>query len=249
MKTRLAEKMAYRGDFFISISTILIGDLMLPFITYLIYRSGAAFPGWTLEEVLFIQAVFLLAQGIAFPFFFGIIQLTLNQVREGTFDILLLKPRATLFISLVSSFDIDDFGRLLSGNVLFWFALSHFPFPGIVEWLYFFLLFLCSLMVLLAFSLIMSALLFKWVGSSRVYDIFDSLTMFGFYPVTIFTRGFQRLVLYVFPVAMIGFIPASILLGRTIDGIEITVMVSVVSLGLGILFWHAMLKNYTSAGG
>jgi ABC-2 type transport system permease protein len=249
MKTKFAERMAYRGDFFISVFMMLIGDMMIPLITLLIYRSGAAFPGWTLEEAIMIQAVFTLSKGIAFPFFFGMVWRTLSLVREGTYDTLLIKPRSVLFITMVSGFDIDDFGRLVSGGVLFAFALSSMTTPNPMEWLQFGLLFLLSLSVLLSFSLYLSGLLFRWVGSSRVYDIFDSATMFGFYPGTIFSRKFQHLFTLVIPIAMIGFLPAAALLGRPSTATAASAVVCVIFLAAGLWFWHYMLSKYTSAGG
>src|SRR5690606_34729587 len=101
MKTKVAERMAYRADFAISVVMMLIGDMMVPLVTLLIYTSGASFPGWELHEVIMIQAVFTLAKGIAFPFFFGIVGNTLNHVREGSFDLILIKPRGALFMAMV----------------------------------------------------------------------------------------------------------------------------------------------------
>lgn len=249
IKTRFAERMAYRGDFFFSMFMMLIGDMMVPFVTLLVYRSGASFPGWELHEAILIQAVFTLAKGIAFPFFFGIIWNTLHHVREGSFDIMLIKPRGALFMTMISGFDIDDFGRLVSGGILFGFAISAMKEPGWLAWMQFSLLFLLSLSVLFSFSLFLSGLLFKWVGSSRVYDIFDSVTMFGFYPGTIFSRKFQNLFLYVVPISMIGFLPASALLGRTSDALWLASGVCVLFWTAGLWFWHYMLRKYTSAGG
>lgn len=249
LKTRLSEKMAYRGDFVISMLMMLIGDMILPMVTYLVYQTGASFPGWTLEEVIVIQGVFLLSKGIAFPFFFGMISMTLQQVREGTYDFLLLKPRSTLFLTLILSFELNDFGRLLSGGVLFGISLTALPQLGITEWLHFLLLFVCAVIVLFAFSLFFSGILFKWVGSSRVFDIFDSLSMFGFYPGTIYSSKLQHLLLYIIPILMIGFIPAATLLRRPIDGLIYSIFASLLLLVAGLTFWHMMLKKYTSAGG
>ncbi|MFD2503728.1 hypothetical protein ACFSS9_03735 [Paenibacillus septentrionalis] len=70
MRVKLAEQMAYRSHFALSVVLLIIGDLVVPLITLLVYRSGASFPGWNLHEALLVQAIFVLAKGIAFPFFF-----------------------------------------------------------------------------------------------------------------------------------------------------------------------------------
>lgn len=174
---------------------------------------------------------------------------TLTLVREGTFDLLLLKPRPTLFMTMLNGLDPEDFGRLFSGGVLFWYAMSGLEAPTLLGWLQFAGLFLASLAVLCSFSLFMSGLLFKWVGGSRVYDIFDSLTSFGLYPGTIFSKSFQQITTYIIPVGLIAFIPAKALLGRADWETLISAIVGILFLLAGIAFWQRMLKTYTSAGG
>ncbi|MBB6669567.1 ABC transporter permease [Cohnella nanjingensis] len=249
LRTKLAAQMAYRSHFVLSVLLLIVGDLIVPMITVLVYRSGASLPGWTLHEALLVQGIFGLAKGIAFPLFFGMVGATLSQVREGTFDLLLLKPRPTLFMTMLSGIDPDDFGRLVSGGVLFGYAISGIPSPSPVQWLLFAAWFLASLAVLFAFSLLLSGLLFRWVGSSRVYDIFDSVTSFGMYPGTIYAKSFQQLLTYVIPVGLIAFVPASTLLGRAGGGYAWAAASAALFLSVGVFYWHRMLRGYTSAGG
>ena len=249
LRTKIAEQMAYRSHFFLSIILLVAGDLLVPMITLLVYQSGASFPGWSLHEAMLIQGVFGIAKGIAFPLFFGMVGSTLSMVREGTFDLLLLKPRPVLFMTMLNGLDPEDFGRLISGGVLFGYALSGLPAPTTIGWIQFGGLFLASLMVLCAFSLLLSGLLFRWVGSSRVYDIFDSVTSFGLYPGTIYAKSFQQLLTYVIPVGIIAFVPASALLGQAGWDTVGAAAAAVLFLGAGILYWHRMLRGYTSAGG
>lgn len=150
---------------------------------------------------------------------------------------------------MLAGLEPDDFGRLLGGAFLFGYALSGIPAPSAAEWLGFAAVFAASLAVLCAFSLFFSGLLFRWVGSSRVYDIFDAFTFFGQYPGTIYARSFQHFITYVIPVGMIAFAPASVLLGRAGWHAAGGAAVSLLFLAAGIGYWHGMLRHYTSAGG
>ena len=249
MRTVIAGRLAYRGDLFISLVVTLLGETILPLITLLIYRTGASFPGWTLYEVMLIQSVFMLAKGMAYPFFFGMVYNTLDRVRDGTFDVLLLKPRSALFMTMVTGFSPDGLGRSLGGAALFAFALGHLHAPSAMEWISFILLMAVSSSVLFASALFMSGLLFFWVGSSRVYDIHDSLTSFGQYPQTIYSKPLQWVLTVLLPVAMISYIPASALLGKMESELTMAVGFSAVFVSVSIGFWHWMLRKYTSAGG
>jgi ABC-2 type transport system permease protein len=249
LQTILAARMTYRADFFISAVMIVVGDLLVPLVTLMIYATGASFPGWSIYEVLLIQAIFMMAKGIAFPCFFGLVWNTLDRVREGTFDILLLKPRSALFMTMVTGFQTESIGRLFGGIVLFAISLIHLNAPDFIHWLQFLALFGTSLAVLFGFALFMSGIVFLWVGSSRVYEIFDAVSSFGLYPRSIFTKSFQSLVTFIIPVAMIGSMPAAVLLGRPTMDVGIAAGLCIVFCGFGLFFWHYMLGKYTSAGG
>jgi len=249
IKIAFASRIAYRGDFLLSFSIILLSDLVLPAVTWLIYRSGASFPGWSLYEVLLIQSVFMISRGVAFTLFFGIVWYTLDMVREGSFDLLLLKPHSTLHMTMVLGFSCDDLGMVLGGICLFIISLSNISGITWLNVLQFVLLLAVSLCVLAAFAILMSATVFKWVGNSRVYEIFDSISFFGQYPTSIFSRPFAHIITWIIPVSMTGFIPASVLIGRASAATGLSVIASIVFLILSILFWNFTKKKYTSAGG
>ncbi len=248
-RNAVAARMAYRGDFFTSIILMFLVEFITPLVTALVYRSGASFPGWNLYEVLLIQGVFLLSKGVISPTVSGIIFNTLSKVREGTFDLLLIKPRSTLLMCMVTGYDTEDLGKLAGGAVLFGYALSKLPAPGGWQWFQFGLLFLISLLVYFAFILCFSGIVFQWVGNSRVFEIFDCLTAFGLYPSSIFSKLLQTVIVGIIPVAMIGFFPTAVLLGKPAPGVWIAVAMSLAFWVAGLKYWHFMLGKYTSAGG
>jgi ABC-2 type transport system permease protein len=249
LKNAFSQRMVYRGDFIIGSVIALLFEFVVPMITLLIYHSGSSFPGWSMNEVLLLQAVFLLAKGIAFPFFFGIVWNILILIREGTFDILLLKPRSALFLSIATAIDIESMGKLLGGAVFFILIILRFQSIGIIRWCVFFVLFLLSLSVFFSFSLILSGTLFVWVGNSRMWEIFNTFTLFGMYPCSIYSRSVQVIITMVIPVALLAFFPASALLGRSLDYLFVSAAVTGILLFGSIVFWYGMLRHYSSAGG
>lgn len=249
MKTSLASRMAYRADFFMSMFIMMVVELGGPLVTFLIYSNGASFPGWERHEVLLLQAVFLLSRGIAFPFFMGMVWNTIGRVQEGTFDLLLIKPRSILQMSIITAFDSEDLGKLIGGLLLFFYALQSVPTLPFANWMSFLLLFVFSLVTMFAFGLFMSGLGIIWIGNYRIYDIFMTTMEFGLYPRSIFTKVFQSIITWVIPLSLLGSFPASALLGKPMEGVAGAVICSVVFLLAGLLFYHRMVRNYTSAGG
>ncbi|MBN2736641.1 MAG: ABC-2 family transporter protein [Spirochaetales bacterium] len=248
-KNALATRLAYRVDFIISAFVMLLFELTIPFFTFMIYQNGAGFPGWSFNEVLLIQAGFLLCKGITFPFFAGIVWNTIEHIRNGTFDLLLIRPLNPLFMVMLTGIDIKDLGKLIGGIALFTIAVSSVPGSSAINWIFFAFLMICSILVFMSFAFLMAASGFKWVGNFRVYDIFESLTAFAMYPRSIFSKALQFLITAIIPLALMGFLPASVLLNRPPADIWISLLSCLIFLVFSIFFWYRMMKNYSSAGG
>lgn len=242
--------MAYRFDFFTGVLVSLAGEMLLPLITLLIYATGASFPGWSYHEVLLIQAIFILSTAVANTLFFRMVILVMEHVREGTFDLFLIKPAPVSLVAAGMSFSFEGVFVFLGGLGLFIYALSFLPGPGLFAWLQFILVFVLAVAVLLGFIFIMAATMFKWVGNSRLFEIFESITQFGRYPVSIYAKAFQVVITYALPVALLGPIPAAALLKPGSTGnLLLAVIFAAVFCGIGYFIWRLMLRSYSSAGG
>jgi len=240
---------AYRLDFVLSMIITLAGNVMFPLITVLIYNSGASFPGWSFYEVLLIQSVFTLSGGLSSMMLGGVLWTTMDHIREGSFEIVLLKPVNPLFFLIASNFEPESFGLLVGGGVLFGIAVSQTGIVSFAAFLQFLMLFAAGFAVMAGISLIMAATSFKWVGNSRIPEIFDSIKTFGKYPVTIFPKAVKSAATFLIPVSMIGFYPASALLGRLIPGTLLAMIPCVLFLLFGIWLYHYMIKLYEGVGG
>jgi ABC-2 type transport system permease protein len=242
--------MAYRFDFFTAIFVSLLGEMLLPLVTLVIYSTGAAFPGWSYHEVLLIQSVFIMSTAFANMLFFGVVVLMMDHIREGTFDLYLIKPAPVTLLIIGRSFSFEHLFVFLGGVGLFIYALTALPAPGFFEWLQFILVFLLATAVLLGFVFLMAATLFKWVGNSRLFEVFESITQFGRYPASIYSKSFRALITYAVPVALLGTIPASVLLKPdSMTGLLLAVVFALVFLTIGFSVWKLMLKSYSSTGG
>jgi len=128
--TAVARALTYRLNFVLSMLITLCFNAFFPLVTLLIYRAGASFPGWNIYEVLLMQSVFTLSNGIAGIMFSGVMWRTLLHIREGSFEVVLLRPLNPLFFLIASNFDPEIAGLVIGGGVLFAFSLAH---TGIVS--------------------------------------------------------------------------------------------------------------------
>lgn len=249
IKVAFATASTYRLNFFLNAVIMLLGDILFPLVTILIYGSGAGFEGWTIYEVLLIQSVFTMSMAIADMTFHGIMWATMLAVREGNFEMVLLMPVDTMFLLMAKTFSIDGIGLLFGGIAIFIISLMNLTAPTLIMWLQFIAMFVVGMMVMLGISLIMAATSFKWVGNSRIPEIFDSLRSFGKYPQSIFPKTVLILSSYIIPVAMIGFFPAAALLGRGGYVMFYAILPCVLFMTLGILLYRSMVRLYQGVGG
>jgi ABC-2 type transport system permease protein len=247
--TAMARSLTYRLNFVLSLLITLGFNILFPLVTILIYRSGASFPGWNFYEVLLIQSIFTLSLGLASIAFSNVLWATMQHIREGSFEVVLLKPLNPLFFLIATNFDPGSAGLIIGGGFMFIFSLVHTGIASIYAIPQFLLLFAAGFAVMAGINMLMAATSFKWVGNSRIPEIFDSLMTFGKYPITIFPRVIKGIATFVIPVSMIGFFPASALLGRLEPAVTFAVIPCVLFMFIGIWFYQYMVKLYEGVGG
>lgn len=249
LKTVFAQAAAYRVNFLLSMLMTLMANILFPLVTIVIYGNGASFPDWSFWEVILIQAVYTIASGMSLTFFEGVTWATMGHIREGSFEVVLLKPLSPLFFLTSTNIRIEGIGVVVGGIVMMVLALCNLGGAEIGQWLQFIVLFITGTGVLSGLFLIMAAISFKWVGNSRIPEIFESVKTFGKYPLTIFPKGVQSLVTFLIPVGMVGFFPASALLGR----LEVKAFWSIIPCVLFVLFgiwiYERMVALYEGVGG
>ena len=245
----MARALTYRLNFILSLIITLGFNILFPLVTILIYRSGASFPGWNFYEVLLIQSVFILSSGLASIMFSNVLWTTMQHVREGSFEIVLLKPLNPLFFLISSNFDPESAGLIIGGGVLFVFSIVNNEIASLVAIPQFLLLFAAGFAVMAGINMIMAATTFKWVGNSRIPEIFDSIMTFGRYPVTIFPQAIKGIATFVIPVGMIGFYPASALMGRLEPAAMAAVIPCILFMLFGIWLYQHMVRLYEGVGG
>ena len=126
-----------------------------------------------------------MSTGLASMVLSSVVWVTMDHIREGSFETVLLKPISPLFFIMASNCDVKSISLLLGGMVMAGISAYHTGIAGIGAVVSFVILFVAGFMVMCGMNLIMAAISFKWVGNSRIPEIFDSISNFGKYPMQI----------------------------------------------------------------
>jgi len=211
--------------------------------------------GWRLNDIAFLFAMRLASHAV-YVVPFGALFSIDQAIQQGDVDRYLLRP-AGLYLQLITRYA----PLMALGDALLGFgALAIFAPRAPVDWT-------PAKVVFLAVALIggglvesgmqtfLAGLSFRTTSTTSLRILVDdTITRFSGYPLTMFNRwGFLSLT-FVFPMAFIAYLPATVLLGRT-DQLPIPAWLAYVSpLGglvvftVGLTFFNRMIRGYNSPG-
>lgn len=249
IKIRILERLAYKSDFLISLFTMFLIELSQPLLLFIIYYNSQGFLSWTFNEVLLIQGIFLLVKGFSFMAFFGIVWQSNILLQNGTFDLLLLKPRNPLFMFVTFSFDSEDIAKLLGGILLTALALFLIGDFSYLNLLLALILVIIGIIYYFALALLFSTYIFRFTKTYRLYEILDIFNMFGNYPKSIYPKTIGYILSTLFPIFIVAAFPTQALLGKFSYEILISAISAILICIFSTYLWFQTLKKYSSAGG
>lgn len=212
---RVRSQLEYRASF----SLDLAGAFFASFLDFaevlIIFHNVPSLAGWSVAEVSFLYATSSLSFAFA-DLALGHLDEFGESIRDGTFDLLLIRPRGTLFQVATSDFQLRRLGKALQGAVVLIYALVVLDVGwtlGKVAML---------LMTIVAGTLIFCAvwvfaicIVFWSVEGKETANAFtyggNFLTQF---PISIYDRWLRRFLAYVVPMAFVCYYPALYLLDK-----------------------------------
>ena len=253
---RLRAQLQYRTSFALD-ST---GMLLVSFIDFLailvIFANVPQLAGWTLPEVALLFAI----TGLTFAFTdlaIGHLDLFPQLIRDGNFDLLLIRPRGTLFQLLTADFQVRRLGKAIGALAVLGYALANLRIdwdPGRIAML---LLIVPTGVVIFASIWVATICIAFWsVDAREVSNAFTYGGQFlGQFPMNLYDRWLRRFLAYVVPIAFVAYFPALYILGKP-DPIGLpewlrftSPLVAVAAAFVASAVWRFGVRHYQSAGG
>lgn len=204
---------------------------------------------WSYPEVLMVVALFTLFNGLMEAFLRPNIGSVIDQIRDGTFDFVRLKPVNVQFLASFRNIVVWHLIDVVIGIGLIAYALGQLRVvPSLAQIALFVLMLLTAMAIVYALWLTIASLAFWFVRLDNITELFYGFYEAGRYPVTIY-RGIVRAFLtFVVPVAFVTTFPASALLGRLDQTTVLTgIAFGLLSFVLASRFWRFALRHYSSA--
>ncbi len=247
--------MTYRTSFVFTV----FGNLLMTGLDFvgilLMFTQVDSLGGWSLPEIAMLYGLSVTSFGIA-DMLLGSMDVLGARMRDGSFDVLLVRPVPVLAQVGADRFALRRLGRVAQGAVVLGWALSSVD----VEWTAVKVL-LVPVMVLSGaaiFSAVFVAGAAFQIFAQDAAEVQNAFTYGGTtllqYPPTVFGKDLVRGATFMLPLAFVNWVPAAHILDRPYPiGLPgwasfASPLVAVGCCALAGLAWRTGLRSYRSTG-
>ena len=255
LQMNLKARMEYRADFWINgIAQIITYSSSIAVLWILVNRFGDL-AGWTFPDLAFLFSFHMLGYSIGASMSFVQMRDLEEQVRLGTFDVLMTKPISTWVFIVFSRFNLGYTAHVILGVAVMAWALMTAEIDWSIGWvLYFIASMLSAALVTGAIMTAIGTTALIWTRSNHLYSLYFGFWELSRYPLEIFPAGIQWVMLTIVPMAFMAAVPCAVLLGKDVPilgdwagpaALLAGPLVVLVSMAL----WRYAMNRYQGAGG
>ena len=252
---QIRSQLQYRVSFALETLGMFLFAFVDLFAILVIFHNVPQLAGWSAAEVVFLYGTAMLAFAFT-DMVIGHLDLFPQTIRDGTFDVLLVRPRGTLLQVIASDFHIRRVGKAIQAAIVLVAALVVLD----VDWTLGRALMLPTMVV--AGSLIYGAV---WVAAICVafwtVEGREAANAFSYgssylaqYPINVYAAWLRRFFAFVVPAAFISYFPSLYVLGKE-DPLGFprllqfaSPLVAVVACVVAGFVWRFAVRHYRSTG-
>lgn len=253
---QVRSQLQYRASFALDLT----GTFWIAFIDFLvvltIFRNVPRLNTWSLHEVAFLYALSSITFAIT-DLVIGHLDQFPQKIRDGNFDILLVRPRGTLLQVIAADIAIRRVARVLQGVIVLVYALGGLDVHWTVWRALVLAVSLPSAVVIFGSIWIVGACLAFWTTDGGEFTnafTYGGTTM-AQYPFDIYATWLRRLLGFVVPLAFVCYFPALYVLGKH-DPLGLprwldfgSPVVAALAACVAGMVWRYAVRHYRSAGG
>ena len=249
VRAAVEQEVAYRAELLGNLVRSLIGIGTTIGGIAVIFAHTRTLGGWSLDQALALLGIFTMVNGLVASVLSPSLNKVVEEVRDGTFDYILLKPVPSLFLASTRRLVVWHVADVLLGLAILLLALTRLEVAASGWGLAMFGLVMASgLTIVYAIWLALTSLVFWFVRVENITMIFNLFFQTGRYPVEVYPIWLRQVLTFVFPVAFITTVPAQTITGREpAVFLWLAPLIAALSVMVAIRFWHLGLSRYTSA--
>jgi ABC-2 type transport system permease protein len=243
-------RMQYRADFIISAVGMFFTSLATLAGFAVLFQTIPSLAGWSLMEMTFIYAFYMVAISPMQILFDHLWQLRFH-VQQGTFLKYYFRPLNMLFYYISEMFDLKGLTQLALGIGLLVYSSIQLGMAWTpLRFVMLLISLLSAALVLISITMMAACASFWVIDSYPVMGLAWKLREFAPYPMNIFDGAFRLAFTYVIPIGFISFYPSQLFL-RPQEVSPLIYFSPLIGLGLFALAYRVWLwgvNSYTGTG-
>lgn len=247
IKTTMQSKL----DFFVGLVGFLTSQAAGIAFLYLVFNQIPSMQKWTFEQMLFIYGFAQLPRGIDHLLTDNLWMVAWQMVVRGTFDKYMLRPLNIFFQVICENVQLDAMGELLIGIILVVKAVLNGTVVVTFKNVIFFLIsIVAGAVVYTSVKLFFAATAFWFKESAPFLTTAYEVADFAKYPIEIYSKPIQIVLMTILPFAFVAYIPSTYFLNNSNFFLTIGAecIIALVCWSIAYLLFKVGLFHYESAG-
>lgn len=255
-KSGLKSRFQYTLDAIVATFAVFFREAAGIIAMYLALLKFDTINNWNINEILFLFSLVFITYGIFIVFFMALRDFS-DWIKHGDFDRVMLRPRGLLTQLVLCGADwLAALGHGTLGILLFVLSANNVG----VEWnvttvLYYIVTVISGVLIQGAVFLFFSSVSFYFIETQSLKEIlYWNVRKFAGYPLSIYNKFIQSILIFVVPFAFVNYFPAQYFLRKPDMSaypqwcMYISPFVGIVLYILAYAFWRFSLRYYKSTG-
>ena len=256
LKMSFRARLQYRLNTLITTLAVFVRESTNIIVIYLTLMKFDRLNDWNVNEMLFLFSIMFITYAFVVSLFADLRDFSW-VIREGKLDRILLRPRGILLQLILNNADVmASMGHGTMGILLFIISANRVG----IEWdlktiAYYIAAIIGGILIQGGIFIIFSSLNFYFTEVNSIRAIlYWRMRKFAGYPISIFNKVIQCIMIYVVPLAFVNYFPAQYLLRKDDMAnyneiyMYIAPLVGVVIYGVAYVFWRISIRHYKSSG-
>lgn len=242
--------MEYRVDFIVGMISQGLYQLIELIFIFIVFQHTSTIHGWNYYQILLLYGLLNMGLGYVDLFFDGLYDVGPVYVKDGSFDLILLRPIHPLISVSANSRSLTAAGYMITGFLLILFSLIKLQI-SITVGLIFYILFasLIGGIIIGAILALLCISSFWTINSNEICWSAFTLYRFAEYPISIYNNAIRFVLIFLVPFAFVSYFPAEFLLKKEFGMVSfLGPIVALILWIIAIKAWNFGLKHYKSSG-
>lgn len=246
----LKTKLEYKVSFILTLISQLLVIFTSIFVIYSLFNKFKLLKEFSIYECLLTCSIVQLGYYTCEFIFRGFDKFS-DLIKNGNFDILLIRPENIYLQIIGSEIGITKISRVFASAMLFIFAYlkCHITF-SLLNIIILSMCIISSIIIFLSLFIIGASISFYTIEGLEIINIFTTGSrQLGEYPMGIYSKKVLLLFTFVIPISCVNYYPILYVFGHTNNLLyTITPIFAIFIFLFSILFFNISLKHYQSSG-